>query len=140
MKYNFLNKATHILLLIIFISHLTFAHELMSEYVICTGTDGHVAIENVNECDDCNDINYYVEPTNDVEIKQQDCEDVALYENCFEEEQFLPKDKMILSFYSITISVLPEPAEDQRCKTNLNDYSKLSDPILESYTTVSLII
>jgi hypothetical protein len=111
----------------------------MSEYVICTGTDGHIAIENVNDCDECNDINY-TEPTNDVEIKQQDCEDIALNEYCFEEEQFPPKDKIILSFYSITISILPEPDEDQRCKTNFNDYIKISDPILESYTSVSLLI
>lgn len=139
MNYNFINKATHILLLITFISHLTFAHELMSEYVICNGTDGHVAIENVNDCDDCNDINY-LEPTNDVEIKQQDCEDVSLNKNCFEEEQFQPKDKIIISFYSIIISVLPEPTEDQRINFNYINHYKITDPILENYTTVSLII
>lgn len=139
MNYNFINKSTHILLLLIFVSHLTFAHELVSEYVICTGTDGHVAVENVNECDDCK-VMKYAESTNEVELQQQDCEDVAIDENCFEEEQFLPKDKIDVTSYYVTLSILPEPTEDQRSNFNFKDYYKFIDPVLENYTTVSLII
>ena len=139
MNYNFINKSTHILLLLIFISHLTFAHDLMSEYVLCTGSDGHIAIEKVDDCTECNNVNYF-DQTDGVEIKQQSCEDVSLEENCFEEEQFLPKSKIVLSTYITTFAFIPIETYNNKDKFYSNNFYQLIDQPLENYTTVSLII
>ena len=95
MSNNFINKSTHIFLLLTLVSHLTLAHDLISEYVLCTGSDGHVAIENVNECEECSNIQFNGD-TKLVVISIQDCEDVALDQNCLKMMNLFPKIKLLL--------------------------------------------
>jgi len=139
MNYNFLNKTLHILLLVIFVSHLTFFHNLLANYVICSGSDGHVEIENVNDCDECNDINYG-EQNDGVEFKEQHCEDVALGENCFEDEQFFHKDKIIIAANFAKAPTKREKSDNQKEIFNTTKNYSIPNQILDGYTTVSIII
>jgi len=139
MNYNFINKSTHILLLLIFVSHLTFFHNLLDEYVICSGNDGHIAIENANDCDECNDIQFTGE-TKSLELSSQDCEDVALDQNCFEDAQFIPKDKIVVTANIVKLATIFEDSYNEKEFNHTYINQDFENQILESYSTISLLI
>ena len=107
MKHNLINKSTHILLILTLISHLSFFHNLLDNYVICSGSDGHIAIENVNDCDECSNIQFNGY-TKTVEFSSQDCEDTALDQNCFEDDEFIPKDRIVITANIVKLAAIFE--------------------------------
>lgn len=139
MNYNFINKSIHILLLLIFVSHLTFFHNLLDDYVICSGNDGHIAIENANECDECSDIQFNGY-TKSVELSSQDCKDVALNQNCFEDAQFIPKDKIFVTANIVKLGTILDNSHKEKEFNHSYINHDFENPILERYTSVSLLI
>ncbi|MAT59404.1 MAG: hypothetical protein CMF23_15635 [Ignavibacteriae bacterium] len=139
MSNNFINKSTHIFLLLTLVSHLTLAHDLISEYVLCTGSDGHVAIENVNECEECSNIQFNGD-TKLVVISIQDCEDVALDQNCFEDDEFIPQNKIVITASIVKFATIFENTDYEKKFNNSYIDQDFKNPILERYTSVSLLI
>jgi len=111
----------------------------MSEYVLCIGSDGHIAIENVNDCEECGDIQYNGD-TNSVEFNSQDCEDVALDQNCFEDAQFIPKDKIVIAANIVKLATILDNSHNEKEFNHPYINRDFENPALESYTTISLQI
>ncbi|PIQ08757.1 MAG: hypothetical protein COW71_10560 [Ignavibacteriales bacterium CG18_big_fil_WC_8_21_14_2_50_31_20] len=139
MKHNLINKSTHILLILTLISHLSFFHNLLDNYVICSGSDGHIAIENVNDCDECSNIQFNGY-TKTVEFSSQDCEDTALDQNCFEDDEFIPKDRIVITANIVKLAAIFENTNYEKEFNNSYFNHNLENSILESYTTISLLI
>lgn len=139
MKRNLKHKIINIFLLIVLLGHLTFIHDIIKNYVLCYGADGHIAIEKVNECVKCPELNDFIElgyPS----INCVNCEDVSLDQNCIAEGQFLTKNKDAVSAELIKTSVnILKP--DNRLNTILAvDLHQNINPTLQNYSTVSLLI
>lgn len=139
MKHNLINNSTNILLILTLISHLSFFHNLLDNYIICSGSDGHIAIEKVNDCDDCSNIQFNGDKKS-VEFSSQNCEDTALDQNCFEDDEFIPKDRVVIAVNIVKLAAI---FENTNCEKEFNDSyfnHDLENSILESYTTISLLI
>lgn len=139
MKRNLRHKIINFFLLLVLFSHLTFIHDVIKNYVLCYGTDGHIAIEKVNECIECPEVNNFIElgyPS----INCVNCEDVSLDQTCIADGQFLAKNKEVISSKKIITSVnILKP--DSRVNTFLSlDLPQNINPILQNYSTVSLLI
>jgi hypothetical protein len=106
--------------------------------VVCFGTDGHIAVEKVNECDECTEAEFLT--SSDIEVRRADCEDISLDQNCFEINQFVAKNKIDISknIYELT-EILSEPKTEKKYHCSINN-NKDKNLILKNYTTVSLLI
>lgn len=138
---NYTYKIINTVLIIVFLSHLTFLHDYLGNYVICYGADGHEAIERINECDDCMSSNFQVpEILQGIEtVAQSDCEDIALEENCISESQFIPKKKITVSTSIVKVATIKlTPCRN----TEINPITNriFENITIENYTTVSLLI
>lgn len=134
-----LNKLINIFLLVVFVSHLTFAHEFVAEYVICTDSEGTVSIQKCYDCTDCSTSGSQqnISSTNSV---KQDCDDVHLGENCFEHEQFLHKDKVIITTFITGFVFIPEIITPHYQNYSENKHTRLKNIQLDNFTTVLLLI
>jgi len=142
MKRFFQNKNIHIFLLVALISHPAFIHELMANYVICRGSNGHIGVERLNDCSDCNDIQYteLEKTTGTTLLDNQCCEDVALDNGCFEENQYPPKVRMLAANQLPKVEKNSfEPSVENFAYHNLF-MNRSYNQSLEHYTTVSLLI
>ncbi len=133
-------KLINVVVILVMLSHITFMHNLFKNYVLCFGSDGHIQIENINDCEECTglDILNTATSTENVTIQNLDCEDIPLDEHCFEENQFLSK-KNILAITEIKSKVTTTTPNREVTFINLNT-NPTNNHILESYTTVSLTI
>lgn len=139
MKSKIINKSINILLMLVFISHFTFAHELTSGFILCKGNDSHLAIEKINDFLKSNASGLSMQ--NNQECSNTDCEDISLHENCFEKEQTLPKTRVNLSDGNLNIVfILSMSFYDLDYKFTSTTINKSTKSILENRTTVSLII
>ncbi|NNG27724.1 MAG: hypothetical protein HKM87_09370 [Ignavibacteriaceae bacterium] len=134
-------RVINIVIIFALLSHLTFLHNVLDNYVICFGADGHIAVEKVSDCDECPAIEF--SKAIDIaytEVNIPDCKDISLDQNCFESNQFITKDKVDISDTNLVLNtILLEPKNETKyyCSTNTN---KDKNHILENYTTVSLLI
>ena len=141
MNITLREKILSIIIVVTLLSHLTFLHNVLENYVVCIGTDGHIAVENVSECDECIETEFLA--SNDVaniEVSKTDCEDISLDQNCFEINQFVTKNKIDISenVFELT-AVLSESRTEIKYYYSINN-NKDKNPILKNYTTVSLLI
>ena len=127
------------------ISHLTYLHDFLDNYILCYGNDGHVAVENTNDSSDCesNSFSIEFEPnylSDNATFHDDNCNDVSLHNNCVEDNQFLLDNKTSIPFNTHVIAQR-FPRTKQKLKySEIKEHLSIINPILESYTTVSLII
>lgn len=134
-------KITSTILILVILSHITFIHNIMHNYVICYGSDGHIEVENINECDDCTPHSMF----NDKEessskLTTKDCEDVSLDINCFEEEQYISQNKILINRTILESDMFLFQDKDLENISNQKEKTIFENKILESYTTISLLI
>jgi len=145
MKRAYLIKYISVFLLLSMLSHTTYLHDYLENYVLCYGVDGHVAIENVDDCSDCSIISTLIIPIGASQYSKifsanEDCQDFSLNSECFEENEFLIVNKTAKS-YSSSISLLELPRLNQKSiSSGIINSSEISNLILQNYTTVLLII
>lgn len=139
MKRNLRHKIINLFLILILFSHLAFIHDIIKNYVLCYGSDGHIVIEKVNECVECPELNDFIElgyPS----INCVNCEDVSLDQSCIAEGQFLTKNKDVVSTEKIKTSVNILKPDNRLNKILALNLHQNINPILQSYSTVSLLI
>lgn len=134
-------KITSTILILVILSHITFIHNIMHNYVICYGNDGHIEVENINECDDCTPHSMF----NDKEessskLTTKDCEDVSLDINCFEEEQYISQNKILINRTILESDMFLFQDKDLENISIQKEKTIFENKILESYTTISLLI
>ena len=124
------------------LSHVTYLHDFLDRYVLCYGSDGHIAIENLDDCTDCENISssHYLANGFSPIIQENNCNDLSINSNCFEDAQFLLKstDGFELNKNVNIKLVYNPPSEIEFAKIKV--YQKNYNPILDNYTTVSLLI
>ena len=87
MKKIFTKRYINLTLIFTILWHIVIVHNIFQNYVICYGNDGHIEIENALECENCS-----VPGKSDISLlggntvlNNNDCEDMSLDENCFDE-------------------------------------------------------
>ncbi len=134
-------RVTNIVLMLVMLSHITFMHNIAYDYVLCYGNDGHIEIENVNESENCKNHSLFeVAKTITTYISSIDCEDVSLDENCFEEEQFIFNKRVNTYAVILKNNIFISLTENRKKATDKIETNRFENNVLESYTTVSLII
>ena len=135
-------KILSLFLIVSMLSHVTFLHNYLDDYVLCYGNDGHTAIEKLNDCDEYLnlEVRNSTEFNNNVHFNNDDCTDFPIFDSCFEDNEFVIDKKVNfgINFISnILHKVKPQYKTKHILITNL---TTLKDSILESYSTVSLLI
>ena len=123
------------------LSHLTFMHSFVQNYIICYGSDGHIQIENVNDCGSCE--NHPIFESAEITISylsSTDCNDVSLDENCLDDAQFFSKNKITINAGNQKNNIFIFRSGNHKRTLNKIDTITFGNNILENYTTVSLII
>lgn len=135
-------RVINIVLMFVMLSHLTFIHNFIYDYVLCYGNDGHIQIENINEFENCKSRSIFeVEKTiSTYIISSVDCEDVSLDENCFEEEQFIFNKRVNSYAVILKSNISIYLTENQKNGTDKIEINRFGSNVLENYTTVSLLI
>ncbi len=137
-KYKLIN----LFLLISILSHTTYLHNLLDSYVLCYGSDGHLEVENIDDCSDCKNVASSDQMSNKFtsNFQENNCNDISLDGNCFEDVQYLIKNvKILTSQNNSSVELFYSP--DQKVKfTNTNIFVKNYNPALQNYSTVLLII
>lgn len=143
MKLRVLNKIISVSLIIVIVSHFMYLHNVLQNYVLCNGSDGHVAVENVDECAACSNISSFTisAATSQNIYDVDDCVDTRLNENCIDENKFIPKDKInvIVDLTNTWEIITPTENEFKSYNFYAQDLFK-ENRILKNYITVSLII
>ena len=126
--------------MLVMFSHITFMHNLVQNYVLCFGNDGHIQIENANDCEECTSVDIITSLTGvkNTIIHNLDCKDIPLDEHCFEDNQFVSKNNTIL-ISDVKSKVTTITSNREVTFVSLNTKPS-NNHILESYTTVSLTI
>ncbi len=134
-------RITSMILILVILSHITFMHNLVHDYVICYGNDGHVEVENINECDDCTPHSMFdIQEASSSQLSSKDCEDVSLDINCFEEEQYISQNKTSINRTILKSTMFSFQADDSENIFTQKDKKIIKNKILESYTTILLLI
>lgn len=124
------------------LSHITYLHDLLDNYVLCYGSDGHIAIESLDDCNDCENSSSSQYFTNEFStlIQENNCHDLSINSNCFEDAQFLLKNTNVFELNkNVHIKLCYSPPLEIEF-TKIKVCQKSSNPILDNYTTVSLLI
>lgn len=123
------------------LSHITFIHNIVHDYVLCYGNDGHIEIENVNDCTDCSPRSRFDTHTaSSSQISSKDCSDISLEENCFEEEQYLSKNKTSINRSSQKSKLFSFLNGNLENNFSLDNKNRLENNILVNYSNISLLI
>jgi len=134
-------KITSVIIILVMLSHITFMHNIVHDYVICYGDDGHIEIENVNDCTECTPPSMFDgQETPSSQLSSKDCEDVSLDVNCFEEEQYVSKNNISINRSILKSKMFSFQISNHENNTFLNNKNVLENNILESYTNISLLI
>jgi len=145
MKKTKRNNIINIFLIVALLSHVTYFHELLDNYVLCYGTDGHIAIENINDSSDCinpsQKINNFQNELNITSNYQDNnCNDISLHSNCFEDNQFLLDKKISPSInFDYFIQYLPRLDQKEIFSRSIKSIEPLNQA-LQNYSTVTLLI
>ncbi len=140
MKVKFPHKLVNIVLILMMFSHTSFFHEYLQNYVLCFGIDGHIQIENVNECEECSKLDFFITNTlEQVIVQNLDCEDIPLDKHCFEENQFISQRNLI-STIGIQLPVISFLSSGKKVLFYNLDFKSTINPTLENYKKVSLTI
>jgi hypothetical protein len=145
MKKTRRNKLINIFLILTMLSHVTYFHDILDNYVICYGTDGHVEIENINNPSDCiistqeqNNLPNEISFKNN--YQDNNCNDISLHSNCFEDSQFL-SDKKITSSFNLNCLVQQLPRSNEKENFSIFFHNqKFINQTLQNYSTVTLLI
>ncbi len=125
------------------VSHLTILHRFLQDYVLCNGSDGHISIENVNEyaaCSNTSSFTISVLPGLSISVADE-CKDTRLNENCIDENEFILENRTNLNVDLINRWQIIASPENLLKNYNFSDRNVFKEnPILENYTTVSLLI
>lgn len=123
------------------LSHITFIHNIVHDYVLCYGNDGHIEIENVNDCTDCAPQSMFdTQTASSSQISSKDCNDISLNENCFEEEQYLSKNNTSINRSIQKSKLFSFLNGNPKNNFNLDNKNRLENNILESYSNILLLI
>ncbi len=134
-------KITSTILILVILSHITFMHNIMHNYVICYGNDGHIEVENINECDDCTPHSIFDDKEeSSSKLSTKDCEDVSLDINCFEEEQYISQNKIFINRTILESNLFLFQDDDLANISNQKEKTIFKNKVLDSYTTISLLI
>jgi len=133
------NKFIKVVLLVALFSHLSFFHEYFQNYVVCYEVDGHIQIENINECEECNTLNLFTSTANNEIIHNTDCTDIPLDNNCLQEEQLVRKNNIVIS-KNILQSSKTTIDINRNIICHTNEFQLKTNYILDNYSTVSLTI
>ncbi|MBT8378864.1 MAG: hypothetical protein KJN64_06525 [Ignavibacteria bacterium] len=141
MNTQFEFKFINVVIVISLLSHLTILHNFLEDYVICYGTDGHIAVENVNDCDECPSIDlstldYFANE----EVKKPECEDISIDQHCFEGNQFIINNNIDLPSTILVLNAVFSKSKDEIKFYYSPNTNNNKNQILDSYTTVSLLI
>ncbi len=140
MKVKFLYKSINIVLILMMFSHTSFFHEYLQNYVLCFGNDGHIQIENINDCEECTNLDFLTTTyPGKIIVQSSDCEDIPLDEHCFEENQFISQ-RNIISTIGIQLPVISFLSSGKKVLFYNLDFTSTNNPILENYKKVSLTI
>lgn len=143
MRKTYLHKSFNLFLILIILSHLSYFHNVLENYIVCYGSDGHVEIENINSNSECSNIDMTRSSSymGEIIVPNSDCKDVSLSVNCFEDDKIISENKIISSFdIQKNISQVLSFADKQIPTFNYFNSIKIANNILENYTTVSLLI
>ena len=127
------------------LSHVTYFHDLLDNYVVCYGTDGHIAIENIIDSSDCinpsqKNSNFQNELNISSNYEDNNCNDISLHSNCFEDSQFLLDKKISPSInFDFFIQFLPRLYQKEIFSHKLKSIEPLNQA-LQNYSTVTLLI
>ena len=134
-------KITSTMLILVILSHITFMHNLVHDYIICYGNDGHIEVENINECDDCTPHSMFGDKEeSSSKLSNKDCEDVSLDVNCYEEEQYISQNKKLINRTILKSTMLSFQIENPENTFNQKDKIIFKNKTLENYTTILLLI
>lgn len=145
MKTNISKKIISIFLILSMLSHLTYLHELLDNYVLCYGNDGHIAIENINNDFEC-EITHssksmvYSNISSNTSFQNNNCNDVSLGNDCYEDSQFLIDSKTNFTFNTNPFILNLPRTKQKPVFLDIKDQLFSKNLILENYTTVSLLI
>ena len=144
MRNTYIHKLFSLLLVITMISHLSYFHNILENYVVCYGSDGHIAIENLNSNSECSnvDLNLSSSISGEIIMANNDCEDVSLGENCSKDAKNISENKTTLSFelQKNACQILSFDTDKHKPTFNNSHSIKIANNILENYTTVLLLI
>ena len=134
-------KIISIILVFVILSHITFMHNIVHDYVICYGNDGHIEVEKINDCVDCTPHSMFDNKESaSSKISSKDCEDASLDINCFEEEQYITQNKIFINRTILESDMFLFQDDDIEIISNQKEKTIFKNKILESYTTISLLI
>ena len=140
MKSNY--KILNIVLILVMLSHVSFFHEYLKNYVICYEPNGDVQVENINDCEECTNINLIIPSAVPTEssVNKTDCLDFPLDGDFFSHHQFITKNSNVL----ITNNILSSVPTFIKINSNIDfrNYKNtlIKNLILENFTSVLLII
>ena len=142
MNSIFTKRSISLALIITILWHIVIVHNVFQNYVICYGNDGHIEIENPLECENCSYPvqDYLLVAGGNTVLNNNDCEDMSLDENCFDDNQFITKNNVNFSLILIKsnfIKIQPEQINNL-FKVITNEITR--NNILSNYSTVSLQI
>jgi hypothetical protein len=142
MKTKTTYKIINIILILTIFSHLSFFHEYLQNYVICYEIDGNVQIENINDCEECTNINLVIPSSMPEEstIKNIDCLDIPLEANCFNDQQFISRKNKVNITKSTILSVQTFIAFKKENIFTTTKNLTFNNHILDNYLSVLLII
>lgn len=139
MKNKSFKKSVTILLLSVLISHLTFANQLISSYVICKGADGNIAVEKINDCKAVDYLSYSAGSTETC-LSKTNCFNSPLKKNYFEADRYLAKSRITLVAQFVKISSISDNLFDTAEINNHLNNSELPNPNIKILSTVLLLI
>lgn len=132
-----MKKSINILLITLFFTHAAFMHHILDSFVHCSTENGQLTLEYIHE----NSSNVICLGNTDSTCSHNNfgCEDVSLDQNCFEYGQVISKDKTFF-VYVIQLYVLHIHSAKPKSFYCLPVNYQLKNPILENYSTISLLI
>lgn len=132
--------------------HFFIIHSWLPGYVLCIGTDGHLAVESSNDQSNCNDPESMPSHTEtDASIVFSGafaaehcgpCVDVTIHSDCDDKAPNQQKKSALQSLLSLVNSPHSYPfrvVEDHH-KTPVFDFKSISNPTLTSLHTIVLLI
>ncbi len=144
MRITYLHKLFSLLLVIAMISHLSYFHNILDNYVVCYGSDGHIAIENINNNSECSNLDLILSSSFSGEIIRAniDCIDVSLDDYCSKDAKNISVNKTTINFelQKKAFQILSFDTQKHNPTINNSHSIKIVNNILEKYTTVLLLI
>ena len=137
MKITQRNKIINLVLILSILSHITYLHNYLDDYILCYGNDGHITIEKLSDCNECSNLDLI---STNIYFDYDDCTDFPILNSCFEDTEFLVDKKVNISLNLVSNKRYVLNPQPKTKHTQTIKYNTLKDSILESYSTISLLI